>query len=78
MDYLTRGGRTGGMNARTLKILLWTMGMAFVGAIIGSKGSYSMTWYGTLKDSAVEILFGAGIGAILGYVFSRRLAKVSK
>jgi hypothetical protein len=47
--------------------------MAFVGAILGSKASYSMTWYGTLFDSRLEILTGAAIGFALGYIFSLRL-----
>jgi hypothetical protein len=44
--------------------------MACVGALIGSKASYSMTWYGTLFDSRWEILIGAALGFALGDVFS--------
>ena len=51
------------------KIIFWTLGMAFVGAFFGSLDSYSLTWYGVLLDSRIEILIGASIGAILGYAF---------
>ncbi len=49
--------------------------MAFVGALIGSKASYSMTWYGVLFETRWEILIGAIIGFALGYVFSLGLPK---
>jgi NhaP-type Na+/H+ or K+/H+ antiporter len=60
---------------RTKKIAAWTLGMAFAGAILGSKASYSRTWYGTLFDSRWEILTGAAIGFVLGYIFSLGLSK---
>ena len=66
------------MNARMRKILYWAVGLALVGAFLGAKGSYADTWYGLLKDSWTPTLIGAGVGAILGYVFSRRLPKFSK
>ena len=63
------------MTRRTKKIATWTFGMAFVGALIGSKASYSMTWYGVLFETRWEILIGAIIGFALGYVFSLGLPK---
>jgi NhaP-type Na+/H+ or K+/H+ antiporter len=51
--------------------------MAFAGALIGSKGSYSMTWYGVLFDARWEILIGAIIGFALGCIFSLGMSKAS-
>jgi hypothetical protein len=66
------------MSRKMRKIILWAIGMAFVGAFFGSLDSYSLTWYGMLLDSRVEILVGAGVGAIIGYGFSRKLPSISK
>ena len=66
------------MSARTTKIVLWTLGLALAGAILGSKGSYAQTWQGLLRDSYIEILIGACTGMILGSLFSRHVRKVSK
>jgi hypothetical protein len=52
--------------------------MALVGAMLGSKGSHSQTWYGLFKDSYIAILIGAGVELILGYAFARHLPKVSE
>lgn len=37
------------MSARTWRIVLWAVGMALAGAIIGSKASYAQTWQGLLQ-----------------------------
>jgi len=66
------------MRGTRTKIVLWTLGLALAGAVLGSQGSYAQTWQGLLRDSYLEILIGAGTGMILGYLFSRRLRKVSK
>lgn len=61
------------MGARTRKIVMWTLGMALAGALLGSKGSYAQTWYGALTDNPAFIIGGACFGLILGLIFSRRL-----
>jgi|HubBroStandDraft_6_1064221.scaffolds.fasta_scaffold66299_2 hypothetical protein len=66
------------MSAQMRKITFWIVAMALVGAFFGSLDSYSLTWYGVLLDFRIEILVGASIGAILGYVFSRRLRAISR
>ena len=62
------------MTARTTTIVLWTLGVALVGAFLRAKGSYAQTWQGLLRDSYVGILVGACTGKIPGYTFSRRFA----
>jgi hypothetical protein len=49
--------------------------MGFAGALIGSKASYSITWYGVLFDTRWEILTGATIGLAFGFAFSPGLAE---
>jgi hypothetical protein len=61
------------MGPRIRKIIMWTVGMAFVGALLASKGSYATTWYGAFLDNPAWIFGGASIGLILGFIFSLRL-----
>ena len=61
------------MNSRARKILAWTVGMGLAGAVLGAKSSHALTWYGALVDQPAFVLGGAGIGFILGFLFSLRL-----
>jgi hypothetical protein len=61
------------MSAKTRKIVAWTVGVAFAGAVAGSKGSYSDVWYESLVDSPAFIVLGASIGLLIGSIVSRNL-----
>jgi NhaP-type Na+/H+ or K+/H+ antiporter len=63
------------MSAGTRKMIMWTLGMALVGALIGSKDTLSATWYGPFVQIASYIFGGAVIGLVLGYLSSLRLRK---
>ena len=69
----TSGNRKDGMSAKTRKIVAWTIGMALVGVLVGSMGSYSDVWYEALIDSPSAIVLCASIGLLLGSIFSRNL-----
>jgi putative flippase GtrA len=53
-----------------IKMAAWTFGMMFAGMILGAKSSYALTWYGGLIGSPAAILIGAGIGFVLGFIFT--------
>jgi hypothetical protein len=49
---------------------MWAVGLALVGVILGSKGSYATTWHGELMDDYPFILGGGAVGSIIGLIFS--------
>jgi membrane associated rhomboid family serine protease len=51
----------------SIRLILWSIAMAYVGFLIVSRGSTS-----TLSVSASGALMGAGVGLILALMFSRR------
>jgi membrane associated rhomboid family serine protease len=59
--------------ARLGKILSWTVGMAGVVLLIGSKATF-VSWQERLEQAVI----GAMIGFVLGWIFARRLPRRSR
>jgi membrane associated rhomboid family serine protease len=50
-----------------IRLILWTLAMAYVGVLVVGKGSYL-----PLNVTASGALMGGGLGLILAIMFSRR------